>query len=398
MPAPVCFKCHTQIAPQTPIASYENRSYHPNCLTCKYCNKSVSGQRFLKDKNQDIICETCDSIHGPVCNKCRKNFKPGQSFKKLDDNTFYHYECFTCFGPCKKSIGAEFYDLDDDKFLCTDCYDKYGARSTYDDIQIIARNDQIALVVPQAIMATKPENDFAQKPNRYEQDDDVNNLSSKFTIKLNETSPDSTSVNLPRDKRSSRFDTSGNKDVPKSLQCEKCGLVIQGSYSVYNEKPYHTKCFVCTKCQKEFKDKSFFKLNNLPVCANCHESNLIATSSRCNKCKNPILDTVLTFMNEEYHESCLTCSLCNGKLIGMSIYTDKQKLPYCVECFTKKEAKKCQKCARPIAPNQTNIIFEEKPYHKECFTCGTCRRAISADESFFKGADENIICEECANI
>ena len=102
-------------------------------------------------------------------------------------------------------------------------------------------------------------------------------------------------------------------------------------------------------------------------------------------------------MNEEYHENCLTCALCNSKLLGMSIYTDKQKIPYCVDCFTKKEASRCEKCCLPIAPNQSNIIFEEKPYHKECFICNTCNRQINVNETFFKSNNNTICCDECAN-
>ena len=84
--------------------------------------------------------------------------------------------------------------------------------------------------------------------------------------------------------------------------------------------------------------------------------------------------------------------------MGLSIYTDKQKQAYCVDCFTKKEAKQCEKCLKPIAPNQSNILFEEKPYHKECFLCDTCSRQISVDETFFKNSNDAICCEECAKL
>ena len=101
-------------------------------------------------------------------------------------------------------------------------------------------------------------------------------------------------------------------------------------------------------------------------------------------------------MNEEYHEYCLTCTSCDRKLNGTSIYTNKEKSPFCLECYTIREAKRCEKCSRPIAPNQSNVIFEEKPYHKECFTCSKCKRLISSDESFFKG-NPGVICEQCGN-
>ena len=77
MPGPICFKSQLVITPRTPIATYENRSYHPLCLTCKICNKSVSGENFLKDENENLIYSKCDSIYGPKCKKCNDSFKPG---------------------------------------------------------------------------------------------------------------------------------------------------------------------------------------------------------------------------------------------------------------------------------------------------------------------------------
>ena len=89
MPGPICFKCQLVITPRTPIATYENRSYHPLCLTCKICNKSVSGEKFLKDENENLICSKCDSIYGPKCKKCNDSFKPGlMSFLKINMGKF----------------------------------------------------------------------------------------------------------------------------------------------------------------------------------------------------------------------------------------------------------------------------------------------------------------------
>ena len=85
-------------------------------------------------------------------------------------------------------------------------------------------------------------------------------------------------------------------------------------------------------------------------------------------------------------------------MVGQSIYCDKQDNPFCVDCFTKKESKQCGKCAKPIGPSQTNLVFENKNYHKECFTCQDCNRQIQSSESFYKSDDGNgIICPDCSN-
>ena len=134
------------------------------------------------------------------------------------------------------------------------------------------------------------------------------------------------------------------------------------------------------------------------MCRECHNKNLVSQASKCHKCSQPILDTVVTFKSNEYHDYCLICNTCSKKLAGISIYMDKNDKPTCVDCFTKKEAKTCGKCKNKILPTQTNLVFEDKNYHKECFTCQQCNRPISADEQFYKSDDgKGVICNNCVN-
>ncbi len=141
----------------------------------------------------------------------------------------------------------------------------------------------------------------------------------------------------------------------------------------------------------------FKTLHLMWIFLSCHSQNLVANASSCRKCSQPILDTVVTFKGGEYHDYCLVCNLCSKKLVGQSIYTDKQEKPYCIECFTKKEAKICNKCSKSIAPNQTNLVFEDKNFHKECFTCKKCSKQISSAESFYRDKEpDTFICEKCA--
>ena len=162
--------------------------------------------------------------------------------------------------------------MDDGKFICTDCYNKFGPDSIQSEPSIVdtsAKNKEPSL---NEKVNSSPL--LHEKPN-----DDVNNLSSTFKEKLNTNTATDQHKNdtskLPNNSdaptKSSRFDNSGSKDdsSKKVLTCEKCGLSIQGAYSVYNEKSYHPKCFVCSRCQNSFKDRQFFKLDGLPICSEC---------------------------------------------------------------------------------------------------------------------------------
>ena len=46
-----CKTCSKPILPPSPICSYENNNYHPECLTCATCKLTLSGKKFIKEKN-----------------------------------------------------------------------------------------------------------------------------------------------------------------------------------------------------------------------------------------------------------------------------------------------------------------------------------------------------------
>lgn len=375
-----CHSCKQPIVAPSSVASYENKYYHPDCLTCIKCNLSVSGKQFLKEKNGTLVCEACHAKIAPKCIKCKNIFAPGESYKKLNDKIFYHNSCFTCCGPCRNPIAAEFYDMENGKFLCVECYDRYG--SDYE--KVASDNNEPPSYTPPPPSESKHDDDF------------VSDFNKRLNMKSNNSKPQAES--LPAVEREAPQDYAA-MITPKNDEnrCEKCGQILSGTFTIYNEKKYHAKCFRCCQCNQEFKEKTFFKLNGSPLCRDCNTQNQLNQASKCRKCSKPILETVVTFKNGEYHDYCLVCTFCHKKLIGQSIYCDKLDSPYCVDCFTKKESKQCAKCKEPIKPSQSNLFFEEKNFHKECFTCQDCNRKINSSESFYKSDDGmGIICSDCS--
>lgn len=336
---------------------------------CSVCKETLSGKQFLKEKSGNLVCEDCNLKTAPRCTKCHLVFGPGESYKKISDTIFYHNHCFLCCGPCHKPIGAEFYDMEDDKFLCIECFDKYG--TDYDNPEIV--NSNLTASVP--------------PPQPSKQSNNTNNIVSEFDVKLKINNNPSVEI-LPAKQRDPPSSSVKPTPPPPSQPtqpiqpkpvapyvppakkedddtvCYRCNEKLVGQYTIYNEKKYHTKCFVCCQCSQPFKEKQFYKLNEKPLCRDCHHKNQLEQASKCRKCNKPILDTVVTFKNGEYHDTCLLCEMCSKKLIGQSIYTDKQDRPYCVDCFTKKESKTCAKCLKNIVPSQPSLIFEQKHFHK----------------------------------
>ena len=217
--------------------------------------------------------------------------------------------------------------------------------------------------------------------------------SSNNTIKTYDSNDSITSINTNSQSSSKKIDT-----LNIEFMCFKCGLELAGTYTVYNEKKYHAQCFVCGKCKHEIVENTFYNLNNAPLCRICYNVNLVENASICFKCSQPILDTLITYKGNEYHDYCLTCYSCDKSLMGISIYSDDKRNPHCIECFTKKEGKMCSICKDHIVPSQTSFYFDQKNFHKECFKCKRCTRQINSDEVFFKSKEavNEFICSDCA--
>lgn len=369
---PSCDVCNNAI--DTLVAKVDNKTYHPDCLKCGACNQVIGEKQFIRERTGRLVCEHCNAKLAPKCKKCRLTFSPGESYKKISDDLMFHNDCFKCSGPCKKHILAEFYDLEDGNYLCTECYDKYGT-------------------------------DFANNNgnnNSNNNSSEMKSITDNFKLDLNNNNNSSSSSSISSKNRAAaepKVEVLGaieREPSKNDFVCFKCKKDLEGSYTTYNEKKYHAKCFVCVQCQSEFKEKSFYKTKEgEPLCRECHNKNLVDKASKCKKCSQPILDTVITYKEGEYHDYCLVCSLCADKLAGKSIYTDKEGKPYCTDCFTKKEAKTCAKCNAKIAPTETNLVFEGKNFHTECFVCKKCAKQIKVEDSFYKDEEDGVICGVC---
>ena len=52
--------------------------------------------------------------------------------------------------------------------------------------------------------------------------------------------------------------------------------------------------------------------------------------------------------------------------------------PCCVNCYEDKHAKRCSRCQKAIVADVEYLEFEDKYWHKECFTCSKCQVNPSA--------------------
>ncbi len=57
--------------------------------------------------------------------------------------------------------------------------------------------------------------------------------------------------------------------------------------------------------------------------------------------------------------------------------------PCCVNCYENQHAKRCSQCQKAIVADVEYLEFEDKYWHKECFTCSKCHVRKCSFQYFF---------------
>ncbi|KAJ1569340.1 hypothetical protein HK096_003419, partial [Nowakowskiella sp. JEL0078] len=108
--------------------------------------------------------------------------------------------------------------------------------------------------------------------------------------------------------------------------CRACRKPVQGETICAMGNTYHRACFVCTKCRKNFENKSFYVYDGEPYCKiDYHECN----NSLCGECRLPIEGPCaeVADLDKRYHPDCWICHACHQPLTGT--YYSYNQSPYC---------------------------------------------------------------------
>ncbi|CAM2699269.1 unnamed protein product [Rotaria socialis] len=137
----------------------------------------------------------------------------------------------------------------------------------------------------------------------------------------------------------------------------------------FDGKQFHPDCFACADCHKPITSQ-FYPFNSQYLCSACHEARF--PRKRC---------------------ACFLCVTCKQPISAQSKISMVDGQPCCVNCYEDKHAKRCSRCQKAIVADVEYLEFEDKYWHKECFTCSKCQKCI-AEESFYQ--DGNLIlCKDC---
>jgi len=166
--------------------------------------------------------------------------------------------------------------------------------------------------------------------------------------------------------------------APTSTSCKICGKEIEGDALQALGALYHFSCFSCSSCRKNIGTEEFFDKDNKAYCLNCYKTSFLPT---CSRCKKTIEGRYLKALNQDFHEQCFSCAVCNQPFSDGKFY-EKDENPYCLQHYNELFGYTCAKCHQTITDG-TAIAALDKYWHRNHFTCTKCNKAFS-DGKFFE--------------
>lgn len=154
---------------------------------------------------------------------------------------------------------------------------------------------------------------------------------------------------------------------------------------------YHLEHFACDQCQALLYDNLFFEHEKQVYCEECNK-NILAP--RCAGCKNPVLKGYINALDSMWHTECFCCVVCKKNFNG-KVFHVFQNQPYCEQHYHEKRGSVCATCKDPIVGGFVNACGQKfHPEHFICSYCkqklsgGTYK--VILDKVYCSSCSENL--------
>ncbi|XP_077439846.1 leupaxin isoform X2 [Vanacampus margaritifer] len=167
--------------------------------------------------------------------------------------------------------------------------------------------------------------------------------------------------------------------------CAACKKVIVGKMITALGEMWHPQHFVCAVCKTELSTAGYFERAGRPYCKHDYEQ---LFAPRCAYCKGPIVQNILTALDQTWHPDHFFCAHC-GDFFGDDGFLEKDGKPYCSGDFYRLFAPKCAGCGGAVTENY--LTAANDTWHPECFVCADCLKPF-ADGRFME-LDGRPLCQ-----
>nr|XP_019936298.1 PREDICTED: leupaxin-like [Paralichthys olivaceus] len=166
--------------------------------------------------------------------------------------------------------------------------------------------------------------------------------------------------------------------------CAACNKCIAGKMITALGEVWHPEHFVCAVCKTELSTTGFFERDGRPYCDRDYHN---IFSPCCAYCKGPIVQNILTALDQTWHPEHFFCMHC-GDLFGNKGYLVKDGKPYCCRDFYHLFAPKCSGCGESVKENY--LTAANGTWHPECFVCADCLKPFT--DGCFMELDGRPLC------
>ncbi|XP_029284944.1 leupaxin [Cottoperca gobio] len=166
--------------------------------------------------------------------------------------------------------------------------------------------------------------------------------------------------------------------------CASCNKSIGGKMIMALGASWHPEHFVCVVCKMELGSTGFFERDGQPYCDKDYHQ---IFSPRCAYCKGPIVQNILTALDQTWHPDHFFCTHCGG-LFGPDGFLEKDGKPYCRKDFYQLFAPKCSGCGESVRENY--LTAANGTWHPECFVCADCLKPFT--DGCFMELDGQPLC------
>ncbi|XP_007484405.1 four and a half LIM domains protein 5 isoform X2 [Monodelphis domestica] len=367
-----------------------------NKFECKHCMELLFGKKFIL-QDAEAYCIPCyEQLFSNNCEECKRPIACDSKDLAYKDR-HWHEDCFKC-GKCNRSLVEKPFAAKDEILLCTDCYSNTCSSKCFQCKKIIM-------------------------PGCRKLELEGNEWHETCFICQSCEKPLGTEPLVTKENKRYCVPCFERKFAPR---CKSCKKPITAEGITYHEQPWHKECFLCTNCNKQLFGERFISKEEQPYCQDCYHQ---LYTEKCEACTKPILGSrSLKFEGKKWHENCFVCQSCQNP-IGTKPLAIKESKHYCVPCFERKFAPRCNSCKKERGTNKTGtssscvyrtrdrqsvirprsllnpwsrkrmpittggLIYRERPWHRECFLCNGCKKQLFGEKFVCK--DERPYCRDC---
>ncbi|XP_054279165.1 leupaxin-like [Macrosteles quadrilineatus] len=110
--------------------------------------------------------------------------------------------------------------------------------------------------------------------------------------------------------------------------CANCNKPITEVVLAALGQTWHPEHFTCAHCEQPIKETAFRVRDGKPFC----EADYVRLFVKnCRSCGERITGSILTALNETWHQECFKCTNCE-EIIGLKEFTERDGKPYCMGC------------------------------------------------------------------